>query len=122
MPMHTFAFKTSLCSSIHFSCLGAPRHTKSKSGAQLFVDSTLIERKVKRTDVTAFYIPATRMAQEAGIPTLANMIMVGKMIRETGMVSFENIREALSKVVSAKHADLLEVNLKAIETGYRFEG
>ena len=94
----------------------------AKSGAQLFVDSTLIERKVKRTDVTAFYIPATRMAQEAGIPTLANMIMVGKMIRETGMVSFENIREALSKVVSAKHADLLEVNLKAIETGYRYEG
>ena len=94
----------------------------AKSDAQLFVDSTLIERKVKRTDVTAFYIPATRMAQEAGIPTLANMIMVGKMIRETGMVSFENIREALSKVVSAKHADLLEVNLKAIETGYRYEG
>ena len=48
------------------------------------------------------------------------MIMVGKLIKETGMVSYEGIRDALSKVVSAKHADLLEINLKAIETGYNY--
>ena len=93
----------------------------AQPGAKLFVDSTLIERKVARQDVTAYYIPATKMAQEAGFPTLANMIMVGKMIRETGMISYEHIGDALGKVVSAKHADLLEVNLRAIETGYRFE-
>ncbi len=89
-------------------------------GGKVFVDSTLIERKVARDDVEAFYIPATKMAQDAGIPTLANMIMVGKMIRETEMVSFENMKDALKKVVSAKHADLLDVNLKAIETGYNY--
>ena len=92
------------------------------AGAKIFVDSTLIERKVARTDVTAYYIPATQLAKDAGFPTLANMIMVGKMIRECGLVSYEGLREALGKVVSAKHADLLEVNLKAIETGYTYEG
>ena len=90
------------------------------SGGKIFVDSTLIERKVEREDVDAYYIPATRLAKEAGFPTLANMIMVGKLIKETGMVSYEGIRDALSKVVSAKHADLLEINLKAIETGYNY--
>jgi 2-oxoglutarate ferredoxin oxidoreductase subunit gamma len=90
-------------------------------GAKIFVDSTLIERKVERKDVTPFYIPATRMAQDAGIPTLANMIMVGKMIKETGVVSYDGMIEALKKVVSAKHADLLDVNLKAIETGYNYK-
>ena len=89
-------------------------------GGKIFVDSTLIERKVERTDVEAFYIPATRLAKDAGFPTLANMIMVGKLIKETGMVSYEGIRDALAKVVSAKHADLLEINLKAIETGYNY--
>lgn len=89
-------------------------------GGKVFVDSTLIERKVERDDVEAFYIPATKMAQDAGMPTLANMIMVGKMIRETEMVSFDNMKDALKKVVSAKHADLLDVNLKAIETGYNY--
>ena len=92
------------------------------AGAKIFVDSTLIERKVRRTDVSAYYIPATQLAKDAGFPTLANMIMVGKMIRESGLVSYDGLRDALAKVVSAKHADLLEVNLKAIETGYNYEG
>ncbi|MBO7170873.1 MAG: 2-oxoacid:acceptor oxidoreductase family protein [Clostridia bacterium] len=90
------------------------------SGGTILVDSTLIERKVVREDVTAYYIPATRMAKEAGFPTLANMIMIGKLIKETGMVSYDGIKDALSKVVSAKHADLLDINLKAIEMGYSY--
>ena len=32
-------------------------------GGAIFVDSTLIERKVKRDDVRVFYIPATQMAK-----------------------------------------------------------
>ena len=91
-------------------------------GAKIFVDSTLIERKLARTDVTAYYIPATGMAREAGIPTLANMILIGKLIKETGVVSFSDIRKGLEKVVSARHADLLELNLKALEAGYNYEG
>ena len=50
------------------------------------------------------------------------MIMVGKVIKETGVVSYDGIKEALGKVVSAKHADLLDINLKAIEAGYNYEG
>ena len=90
-------------------------------GAKIFVDSTLIERKVARTDVDTFYIPATQMANEAGISTLSNMIMVGKVIRETGVVSYDNIVDAFKKVVSAKHANLLDVNLKALEMGYNYD-
>ncbi len=89
-------------------------------GAKIFVDSSLIERKVQRTDVEAFYVPATKMAADAGIPTLANMILVGKMIKETGMVRYEDFEEALKKVVSAKKANLLDVNRKAIEMGYTY--
>lgn len=89
-------------------------------GAKIFIDSTLIERKVVREDVKAYYIPATGMAREAGIPTLANMILVGKIIKETGIVSMSDIRKGLEKVVSARHADLLDLNLKAIEMGYNY--
>lgn len=91
------------------------------AGAKIFVDSTLVDRKVRRTDVTAYYIPATKMAKDAGFPTLANMIMVGKIIKEAGVISHDGVKEALSKVVSAKHADLLDINLKAIEAGYNYE-
>ncbi len=90
------------------------------SGGSIFIDSTLIGRKVERTDVKAFYIPATKMANDAGIPTLANMIMMGKMIKETGMVRFDDVVDTLKKVVSAKRANLLELNIKALEAGYNY--
>ena len=87
-------------------------------GGKIFVESTLISRKVARDDVTAYYVPATFLAQSIGAPTLANMVMIGKLIKETGVVSYEELDAALKKVVSARHADLLEINKKAIETGY----
>ena len=90
------------------------------AGGKIFVDSTLIGRKVERDDVETFYIPATKMAADAGIPTLANMIMMGKMIKETGLVNYGDITEALKKVVSAKRANLMELNIKALEMGYNY--
>ncbi len=90
-------------------------------GGTIFVESTLISRKIARDDVKVFYVPATELAKSIGAPTLANMVMVGKFIRESGAVSYENLEAALKKVVSARHADLLDINLKAINTGYNYE-
>ena len=85
------------------------------------MDSTLIERKVNRQDVKSIYIPATKIAQQNGIPTLANMILLGKVMKETELVSYQGIEEAVRSVVSAKHADLYELNLKAIRMGYEYQ-
>ena len=54
------------------------------------------------------------------MPTLANMILVGKIIKETGIVSFDNMDGVLKKVVSAKKQDLLDLNKKALDLGYNF--
>ena len=89
-------------------------------GGKIFVDSTLVAREVERKDVDAFYIPATRLANELGTPTLANMIILGKMIKETGLVTLESATEAMKHVVSAKKANLLEANVKALQTGYNY--
>lgn len=89
-------------------------------GGKIFVDSTLIGRKVERTDVDVYYIPATSMAKEAGIPTLANMILMGKVIKETGCVEYEGMEDALGKIIPPKRAALIEANFKAIKTGYEF--
>ena len=89
-----------------------------KSGGIIIVDSTLIKRKVERDDVTVFYVPATQTAADISAPSLANMIMVGKAIKETQAVSFEGIEEGLKKVVPPKKADMIALNLKALETGY----
>ena len=86
-------------------------------GGTIFADSSLIERKVKRDDVTVYYIPATRLASENGTPTLANMIIAGKLLRVFGEDDEESLRATLGKIISAKRADMLEVNLKAMQLG-----
>ncbi len=86
-------------------------------GGYIFVDSTLIERKVARTDVNVFYVPATKLASDSGASTLANMILVGKLLRELGDFNEETVSAALGKCISARHADLLEMNHKAMEIG-----
>lgn len=87
------------------------------TGGTIFVDSTLIERKVKREDVAVYYVPATRLASENNMPTLANMIIMGKILKVMNDFSEESVNAALKKVISAKHADMLEVNLKALQIG-----
>ena len=91
-----------------------------RPGGMIFVDSSLVDRKVERDDVSVFYIPATAMAGEAGIPTLANMILLGQMIRHTEVVSFDALGETLSHLVSARHRDMLELNEKALKMGYEY--
>ena len=88
-----------------------------KPGGYIFADSTLIERKVERTDVNVFYIPATQLASDNGIPSLANMIVMGKMLKELGDYTETGIENGLSKVISAKRADMKELNVKALELG-----
>lgn len=90
-------------------------------GGVIFADSTLIERKVNRDDVTVYYIPATRLASENGTPTLANMIIIGKVLKVLGDFEENAVRAALGKVIFAKHADMLEVNLKAMKLGADYE-
>lgn len=92
-----------------------------QEGGMIFVDSTLVERKVKRDDVTAYYIPATKLASDNGMPTLANMIIVGKILKVFGEFDEEKVKAALNKVISAKHADLYDVNLKAMQIGASYE-
>ena len=88
-----------------------------KAGGMIFYDSSLIEREVKRDDVKVFPIPATKLADENGTPTLANMIIMGKVLGETGEFTDEGVVAALKKVISAKRADMLDVNLNAMKLG-----
>ena len=89
-------------------------------GGKIFVDSTLIDAKVDRTDVEVFYIPATQMAKDAGFATLANMILMGKVMRECDAIAYEGNKETLETFIPAKKANLIDVNCQALQAGYDF--
>ena len=89
-------------------------------GGHILVDSTLIGVQVERTDVQVHYIPATQMAKDAGFATLANMILAGKVLKEIDIVSFEGNKETLESFIPAKKAGLIDINCKALQTGYDY--
>ena len=91
-----------------------------KKGGMIFYESSLIERPLNRTDVKAYAVPATRLAGENGFPTLGNMILVGKILAALGEYNEDGVNAALAKVISAKRADMLELNYKALELGANY--
>ena len=60
------------------------------------------------------------MSREMGAPTLANMIITGKLMAACPEISNAFLKEGLHKCVSARHQDLYELNLKAIKAGEEY--
>ena len=89
-------------------------------GGQVYVDSSLVDAKVERTDVQVFYIPATQMAKENDIPTLANMIVVGHLLQNHPELDFAGTDEVVNKLVPPKKAALIELNNRALALGKDF--
>jgi len=90
-------------------------------GGQIYLDSALIDAKVERTDVEVFYIPATQMAKDENIATLANMILVGHLLENNSELSFEGTETVVNKLVPPKKAALIELNMKALTMGKEYK-
>ena len=89
-------------------------------GGQVYVDSSLIDAKVERTDVQVFYIPATQMAKDNGIATLANMIIIGHLLENHPELDFAGTEAVVNKLVPPKKAALVELNMKALNLGKEY--
>ena len=90
-------------------------------GGQIYVDSSLIDAKVARDDVEVYYIPATQMAKDAGIGTLANMVIVGHLLENHPELSFEGAKEVVDGLVPPKKEALKELNMKALLLGKNYK-
>ena len=90
-------------------------------GGQIYVDSSLIDIKVQRTDVQVFYIPATQLAKESDIASLANMIIVGHLLENNAELSFTGTDAVVSKLVPDKKEALVALNMKALNIGKEYK-
>lgn len=86
-------------------------------GGTIIVDSSLISKKVERDDVKVIYLEASKLAEDAGVKGAANMILVGRLFKELGYISKENLDKGLQKSIPAKKMDLLDKNRKMIQIG-----
>lgn len=88
-----------------------------KTGGTVIVDSFMISKKVERTDINVFYVPATKLAEDNGLKGLGNIVLLGKLFKELGFCSAEALDEGLVKSVPASKPHMLEFNRKAVQLG-----
>ncbi|MBP3866999.1 MAG: 2-oxoacid:acceptor oxidoreductase family protein [Eggerthellaceae bacterium] len=86
-------------------------------GGKIFIDTSLINRMPERDDVEVYALEATNMAEEEGLKGLANIVLVGKMLKETGFCTYETIEKAIRKTVPPRKAALIDKNLQALKLG-----
>jgi 2-oxoglutarate ferredoxin oxidoreductase subunit gamma len=89
-----------------------------RPGGTIFINSSLVEQRVKRQDLTEIRIPANQIAEELGSPRAANMVMLGGLIKKTGAVKLDSAIQSLSKVLSERAMALLDLNIKALGKGF----
>ena len=84
-------------------------------GGKLFVNSSMVPEKAKRSDIEVFEVPANDIARELGNEKAANMVMLGAIVRHTGIVSMDTIREETRHMFSGRKEKFLPMNLKALD-------
>lgn len=88
-----------------------------KPGGKLFINSSLITKKIERKDVEVYYVEANRIAQEIGNPKAANLVMLGAVLKSTPLVEIESILKAFLKVFGESKSKFIPQNREALVKG-----
>ena len=87
----------------------------------IITDKSLVPVKPTRTDVKLYEIPATELAYELGNATYAGVIILGKLIALTDVVSKENFEVALRAILKPSKHFMIPDEMKALQQGADYQ-
>ncbi len=88
-----------------------------ETGGIVIADSGLVPNIKERKDVDIYTIDAQRLAEDADMKGLGNIVLVGKLFKETGFCKRETLDAAIDHVVPARKAAMVELNKRALQIG-----
>ena len=88
-----------------------------KPGGVLVINSSIIDRKAVRDDITVVYCDANGIAESIGNPKGANVAILGATLAKAPVTSVESMMEAIRIELGEKKARFLEGNKKALLAG-----
>ena len=83
----------------------------------VFVNSDVVTDKVTRPDLTAYYIPCAKIAEEVGNPKVANMVMLGAYVAGTKFLKPETIEKMIQEMFAGPKAKFIPLNIEAFRRG-----
>ena len=90
-----------------------------KDGLILY-NSSLVDNEVLEDNCIVVGIPVNDIAIELGNIKVANIVMLGAYLELTKLFSDETIHSIIKKVFGERKADLIEINMLALEKGKEF--
>ena len=88
-----------------------------EKGGRIIINSSLIDKKASRSDLSGYYVPANEIANELGNSKVANMVMLGAYIELTKTVNTDSVMMALKKIFGESKAHLMPINEEAMKRG-----
>jgi 2-oxoglutarate ferredoxin oxidoreductase subunit gamma len=89
----------------------------ARKSSLVMVDGRVLTRlkpEEVRKDVEQVAVPAADLAEKLGNPIVANMVILAAYTKKTGIITLDQLRDAVKTVMRPPFHDL---NLKAIEAG-----
>ena len=83
----------------------------------LIYNTTLIEIEPKRKDIKTAHVAASQIANELGNVNLANMVMLGALLKFVPIIKKSTVEQILHKQLEGSKAKFFEPNMKAITAG-----
>ena len=91
---------------------------KVAPGGCLFINSSIVNEEIKRTDINVYKVPVNDIADELGNQKLVNIIMLGAVVEVTKIVSPETILgSAFIKLFGEAKKKLIPANTVALGKG-----
>lgn len=87
------------------------------AGGLLVVNSSLVESRSRRPDITLLYVPAGEIASEAGSRLVVSVAALGALNGAKDLVSADRIEEALAWALPEHRHHLVEINMAAFRRG-----
>jgi 2-oxoglutarate ferredoxin oxidoreductase subunit gamma len=87
------------------------------SGGLAVMNTSLVDRDVRRDDLETAKIDASKIAREIGNVRVANIVALGAFIEKTKLLEAASLSKALEDLFSSKKAELVEINKKALYEG-----
>lgn len=101
--------------------LNEPSLAKFEAGVQpggmIFINCDGMTGRVSRSDLSVFYIPCSRIAEEVGNPKAGNMVMLGAYVAAAKILKPATIEKMIQEMFAGPKARFIPLNIEAFRRG-----
>ena len=91
-----------------------------RPGGNYLINTSLVNSKLKRTDVNAVYMPASEIAEKSGSLRNTNMILLGALVALTDIVPMSGMLDCIASIFAKKNKKVIDINQEAVQAGYDY--